>query len=354
MFPPRRMQPPCERLPVELWHQIIRDALKNPCLNEVEDHDQDQHSYEKMLRVQDVTTRRQVQQELGVTRRNVRSVCRSWRGFTDTIFDEWVEVNDLLSKRSLYSPRAVAASYIDYSATEAFGRIGTKEPSDHPKSGRPRNQIQHRARILTLNSSLSSIDTFLHLHGHIFPTLQVLDLRPATTFLTPKGGVSAGPDFFSTLSSLFPALSSLLVDVPGSSTPDVLDFPHLRRLSYNIIGQSRLSDWQRGAQIAKWSLPAIEHVSLNPVGCSADWEMVLSSLRAWGTKLKSLCLAAEFPDSRGIIVGAKDWSICPQLKVLRFEGTNVCREVTEGPSSIGKVTDTPQWHPFYQVAAVEP
>lgn len=334
-----------QRLPVELWHQILRDALRNPCLFDIEDYDQNQRIYEQKIRRQDVNARRLAQQGLEVTRHHIRSVCHSWQGFADALAEEWVEVNDMLDSASLYTPKAITASQIDYSIEQG---TGTAESEDGiPK----RSSEKHRARILTLNSPLSSIDTFLQRHGHLFPTLQVLDLRPAATFLCPKGGVSAGPAFFPTLSKLFPTLSSLLVDLPTSETPDVLSFPHLRRLSYNITGQSRLSDWQRGARIADWSLPLIEHVSLNPVGCNDDWKMLLLALKVWGSGLKSLCWAAAFPDAFGITIGTEDWTVCPKLKDAIYEG-KVSRENTKQLVS-SKDSETPEWHPFYLVPTSE-
>jgi hypothetical protein len=343
------MRSACERLPVELWHQIIRDALKSARLVDIEDHTQDQYTFEQKFRLYNGHAQRRVQQEQECTRRCLRGVCHSWQALTDLTLGGWVKITNMIDKETLYTPGVLTAWHIDCSLIPESGPSGRQLIRDGDEINTLETVQYHKARILTINSGLCSIDSFIQNHGHLFPSLQVLDLRPASTILTPSGGVLAGPNFFATLSTLFPSLSILLVDVPASSASDVLSFPRLRRLSYNIIGQARLSDWQRCVRIAEWTLPMIEHVSLNPVGCVKDWELVVSAMRAWGAGLKSLCWDAEFPDGLGITIGATDWSACSGLIDFRYNTSTVRRESGSGDITGDAAGETPAWHPFHQI-----
>jgi hypothetical protein len=334
----------CERLPVELWHQIIRDALKSASLVDIEDYTQDQCTFEQSLRLYDGHAQLRVQER---TRLSLRGVCHSWQALTDLTLGGWVKISNVIDREALYSPGVLTAWHIDCSLILEPGPSRRQLISDEINT--METAQYHKARILTIDSGLCSIDSFIQNHGHLFPSVQVLDLRPASTLLTPCGGVLAGPNFFATLSTLFPGLSILLVDVPASSASDVLSFPRLRRLSYNIIGQARLSDWQRCARMAEWNLPMIEHVSLNPVGCDEDWKLVVSAMRVWGARLKSLCWGAEFPDELGITIGATDWSACPGLIDLRYNTSTVRREKGSGDITGDAAGETPAWHPFNQI-----
>ena len=339
------MCPAWEILPIELWELILLFTVGACSLVHIDDDTQDQHTFERAFRPRDIGEQNRIRQEQEFTRQNVRLVCSQWRAFVDRSFGGWVEVNYIPSTNIVNSFTISTAWRIDCSVTS--DRAPRQELLPESNGAQiPATSKGCRARILTINSKCFSIDSLLRRQGHLFTCLQVLDLRPASTFLTPTGGVSGGPDFFPTLATLFTQLSVLLVDLPASDVPDALDFPRLRRLSYNIIGQSRLVDWKRCASIGDWKLPMIEHISLNPVGCGEDWQLVMSAMKAWGSELKSLCWDAEFPHPMGITIGATDWSVCPVLTNVKYDVKTVQRDGGNGQCA---GAFTPPWHPFNRI-----
>ncbi|CAG7853605.1 SubName: Full=Uncharacterized protein {ECO:0000313/EMBL:CCA75892.1} [Serendipita indica DSM 11827] len=60
---------------------------------------------------------------------------------------------------------------------------------------------------------------------------------------------------------------------------DILFSPNLTRLSYVVVGQSRLSDGKRAAALALWELPKLQHLDIQPVGSTCDWSLVTDGLR---------------------------------------------------------------------------
>jgi hypothetical protein len=327
-----------EKVPIELWQEIITTCVDSTFDSIDFNSQMDQKSFEAALRIEDEEKRRSLRQHER-SRRSLRGVCHSWRAFADKLVGGWMEVKD-------HETNAEGAPFQD-----TIHGVHRLDIMSLKSSSAPKKPTQ--TRILTISSPTSSIDNFISRHGQCFPHLEVLDLRPASSFLTPNGGVTAGRGFFPLLSTLFPNLSTLLIEVPSATAIDVLSFPKLRRLSYTVKDQSRLSDAKRCGQMDRWHLPLIQHVRFEPVGCTKDWEMMMDGLEIWGGRVETLCWSATFTDPSGIVIKDADWRKCASLKAMECDREAVRSQTSAETDDHGEAvtTTTPEWHPFHSFLA---
>ena len=319
------MSTPSQRIPVELWEHILLDAVYEPFLLDLEHvGDVDQKSLLKRFRHEDAASAASTYEQRRIA---LMLVCKAWRAFVDRVTGGWKEAGS----GSWGLPLGLlAATRIDLACKAPFNPAYLLG-------------IEHQASILTIRTTTVSIDDLVTTYGASFPHLATLDLRHASSVLSPNGGLSADNGFFTTLATLFPRLKTLFVEVPASNTTsDILALPNLTRLSYMVVGQSRLSDGKRAAALAFWELPKLQHLDIQPIGSTDDWNLVAGGLRAWGSELKTLCFDARFPCPTGIEVGRDDWEACKRL-VYADHGRNVVR--------IGRTKEAtkiliPTTHPF--------
>ncbi|PVF92201.1 hypothetical protein CPB86DRAFT_227158 [Serendipita vermifera] len=323
-----------EKVPVELWQGILSTCLNSTFQVIDSSSHMDQKSFEAALRA-DTEGKGHALCQHERCRRSLRGVCHSWRSFVDKLVGGWMEVKER-------EPDSQGTPFQDtIHAVERLDVVSLKACSTLKRS------IQ--ARILTISSPTSSIDKFISRHGQYFPHLEVLDLRPASSYLSPNAGVTGGKGFFLQLATLFPNLITLLIELPSATEIDILSFPQLRRLSYTIKDQSRLSDSKRCGQMDRWHLPLIQHVRFEPVGCTKDWDMVMDGLEIWGGRVETLCWSATFTDPSGIVIKDADWRKCASLKSMECEREVVRSQTSDETDDRGDAvtTTTPAWHPFH-------
>ncbi|CAG7848094.1 SubName: Full=Uncharacterized protein {ECO:0000313/EMBL:CCA75892.1} [Serendipita indica DSM 11827] len=319
------MSTPSQRVPVELWEHILLDVVYELFLLDLEHvGDVDQKSLSRRFRHEDAADAALTYERGRIT---LMLVCKAWKTFVDRTTGGWKEAD---SRSWDFPLRLLLATRIDLACTAPFKPAYLLG-------------IEHQARILTIRTTTVSIDDLLVTYGASFPHVSTLDLRHASSVLSPTGGMSAPNGFFATLATLFPHLQTLFVEVPASdTTSDILSLPNLTRLSYVVVGQSRLSDGKRAAALALWELPKLQHLDIQPVGSTCDWSLVTDGLRAWGSELKTLCFDARFPCPTGIEIGREDWTACKRL-IYTDHGRNVVRI---GRTKEAKQILIPSSHPF--------